>query len=44
MGIGYTLVVDEADVEDILADLKAMDIAAYEIGYIEDGDNQLCLR
>lgn len=44
MGIGYTLVVDESDVEDILADLKAMDIAAYEIGYIEDGDNQLCLR
>lgn len=43
MGIGYTLVVDEKDVKNIIDDLKEMNEVAYEIGYIKNGDNKLCL-
>lgn len=44
MGVGFTLVVEEKDVEEIIAFLKTLGEEAYEIGYIQKGDNSLCLK
>lgn len=44
MGVGFTLVVDEKDTEDIIAFLRGLGEEAYEIGYIQKGDNSLCLK
>lgn len=44
MGVGFTLVVDEKDTEDIIAFLRTLGEEAYEIGYIQKGDNNLCLK
>lgn len=44
MGIGFTLVVNEEDVENIIKELETFGEIAYEIGYIEEGDHKLCLR
>lgn len=44
MGVGFTLVVDEKDAENIIAFLKELGEDAYEIGYIQKGDNSLCLK
>lgn len=44
MGVGFTLVVDEKDTDDIIAFLKTLGEEAYEIGYIQKGDNSLCLK
>ena len=44
MGVGFTLVVDEKDVEPIIEFLKTLGEEAYEIGYIQKGDNSLCLK
>lgn len=44
MGVGFTLVVDEKDVGPIIEFLKTLGEDAYEIGYIQKGDNSLCLR
>ena len=44
MGVGFTLVVDEKDVDGIIEFLASFGEKAYEIGYIEEGDNTLCLK
>lgn len=44
MGVGFTLVVEEKDVANIIEYLKTLGEEAYEIGYIQKGDNSLCLR
>ncbi|MBQ3438076.1 MAG: phosphoribosylformylglycinamidine cyclo-ligase [Fusobacterium sp.] len=44
MGVGFTLVVEEKDVEAIIEFLKTLGEEAYEIGYIQKGDNSLCLK
>ncbi|WP_022819456.1 phosphoribosylformylglycinamidine cyclo-ligase [Fusobacterium russii] len=44
MGVGFTLVVDEKDVENIIEFLRNLGEEAYEIGYIQKGDNSLCLK
>lgn len=44
MGVGFTLVVDEKDTEAIIEFLKNLGEEAYEIGYIQKGDNSLCLK
>lgn len=44
MGVGFTLVVDEKDVDGIIDFLATLGEKAYEIGYIEEGDNTLCLK
>jgi len=44
MGVGFTLVVEEKDVEAIIELLTSLGEIAYEIGYIEKGDHSLCLK
>ena len=44
MGVGFTLVVEEKDVEPIIELLTSLGETAYEIGYIEKGDHSLCLK
>lgn len=44
MGVGFTLIVKENDAESIIKDLNGMGETAFEIGYIQKGDNQLCLK
>ena len=43
MGIGFTLVVDEADAEKTLEILKAQDMPAYQIGTIESNETPIQL-
>ena len=44
MGVGFTLVVEEKDVEPIIELLTSLGETAYEIGHIEKGDHSLCLK
>ena len=44
MGVGFTLVVEEKDVEAIIELLTSLGEIAYEIGHIEKGDHSLCLK
>jgi len=44
MGVGFTLVVEEKDVEPIIKLLTSLGETAYEIGHIEKGDHNLCLK
>lgn len=44
MGVGFTLVVEEKDVEPIIELLNSLGETAYEIGHIEKGDHSLCLK
>ncbi|MDO4689947.1 MAG: phosphoribosylformylglycinamidine cyclo-ligase [Fusobacterium sp.] len=44
MGVGFTLVVDEKDTEAIIEFLRNLGEEAYEIGYIQKGNNSLCLK
>ncbi|WP_156299163.1 phosphoribosylformylglycinamidine cyclo-ligase [Streptobacillus canis] len=44
MGVGFTLIVNEEDVDSILDELEKLGEKAFLIGHIEKGDNTLCLR
>ena len=44
MGVGFTLVVEEKDIEPIIELLTSLGETAYEIGHIEKGDHNLCLK
>ena len=44
MWVGFTLVVEEKDVEPIIELLNSLGETAYEIGHIEKGDHSLCLK
>ncbi|NYV28238.1 phosphoribosylformylglycinamidine cyclo-ligase [Streptobacillus felis] len=44
MGVGFTLIVNKEDVENILAELETLGEKAFVIGHIEKGDNTLCLK
>lgn len=44
MGIGFVLIVENKDKENILKELSDMGEEAYEIGYIQKGENVLCLK
>lgn len=44
MGVGFTLVVEEKDVDPIIELLNSLGETAYEIGHIEKGDHSLCLK
>ena len=44
MGVGFTLVVEEKDIEPIIELLTSLGETAYEIRHIEKGDHNLCLK
>lgn len=44
MGIGFVLIVSNTDKDNIIKDLSHMGEEAYEIGYIQKGENILCLK
>lgn len=44
MGIGFVLAVDEKDVEGVIKMLEENGEKAYEIGYVEDGGEGVCLK
>lgn len=44
MGIGFTLCVDENDVEEILNELSELGEKAFEIGYIKAGGEGVCIK
>ncbi|WP_319372008.1 phosphoribosylformylglycinamidine cyclo-ligase [uncultured Ilyobacter sp.] len=43
MGVGFVLVVGSKDKDAVIAELKTHGEEAYEIGYIQKGDKELCL-
>lgn len=44
MGVGFVLVVNKEDEENIIRDLKELGEDAYTIGHVEKGQNKLCLK
>ena len=44
MGIGFIICVDKNDVSKTLAEIKAIGDEAYEIGYIKEGNEKICLK
>ncbi|WP_064590244.1 phosphoribosylformylglycinamidine cyclo-ligase [Streptobacillus moniliformis] len=44
MGVGFTLIVDSKDVDNILEELNNLGEKAFIIGHVEKGDNTLCLK
>lgn len=44
MGIGFIMVVKEKDKDKIIKKLSEYGENAYEIGYIEEGENKICLK
>ncbi|MCR4942999.1 MAG: phosphoribosylformylglycinamidine cyclo-ligase [Clostridium sp.] len=44
MGIGFVLAVDEKDAEGVIKMLEESGEKAYEIGYVEDGGEGVCLK
>ncbi|MGG5460858.1 phosphoribosylformylglycinamidine cyclo-ligase [Clostridium sp. B9] len=44
MGIGFTLCVDENDVEEVLNELSELGEKAFEIGYIKAGGEGVCIK
>lgn len=43
MGVGFVLVVSADDKDAVISELKTLGEEAYEIGYIQKGDKELCL-
>ena len=43
MGVGFVLIVASQDKDAVISELKTLGEEAYEIGYIEKGDKELCL-
>jgi phosphoribosylformylglycinamidine cyclo-ligase len=43
MGVGFVLIVASKDKDAVISELKTLGEEAYEIGYIEKGDKELCL-
>ena len=44
MGVGFVLVVDQKDKDNIINDLKELGEDAFEIGYVQKGAKELCLK
>lgn len=44
MGIGFVLIVSQDEEQQVIEELKALGEKAYTIGYVERGDNKLCLK
>ncbi|QNM15955.1 MULTISPECIES: phosphoribosylformylglycinamidine cyclo-ligase [Fusobacterium] len=44
MGVGFVLVVDPKDKDNILKDLITMGEEPYEIGFVQKGEKELCLK
>lgn len=44
MGIGFVICVDSKNVKKIINELKKSKVDAYEIGYVEVGENPICLK
>ncbi|WP_066899848.1 phosphoribosylformylglycinamidine cyclo-ligase [Streptobacillus notomytis] len=44
MGVGFTLIVDKEDADNILKELYNLGEMPFIIGHIEKGDNTLCLK
>lgn len=44
MGVGFVLIADKKDKDNIINDLNNMGEEAFELGYIQKGENKLCLR
>ncbi|WP_319201282.1 phosphoribosylformylglycinamidine cyclo-ligase [uncultured Ilyobacter sp.] len=43
MGVGFVLIVASQDKDAVISELKTLGEEAFEIGYIEKGDKELCL-